>query len=184
MNCQPYIPRKLQNTGTVADFILIAIINAPSKRKCKTPNSRVPCDTLDPVFLHAIIGNYRLGKPVGAQAQCAPGWWSLSGRSMLRLTSAHRHRHLSGLNFEGVRHRPHWTVHLERRQIDRRGRDKFHCVIRNRYRQGPSCRRHRHNRTFVERSNRGQITELKLVKRQMFGNRKLDLLQARLIDSN
>jgi transposase len=37
---------------------------------------------------------------------------------------------------------------------------------------------------LVDGQTEGQITELKLVKRQMFGNRKLDLLQARLIDSN
>lgn len=33
---------------------------------------------------------------------------------------------------------------------------------------------------MVERQTEGQITRLKLVKRQMFGRAKLDLLEARL----
>lgn len=38
--------------------------------------------------------------------------------------------------------------------------------------------------TMVERTARGQITRLKLIKRQMYGRAKLDLLQARLVGAN
>jgi transposase len=34
---------------------------------------------------------------------------------------------------------------------------------------------------MVQRSDEGQITKLKLVKRQMYGRAKLDLLRARLV---
>jgi hypothetical protein len=45
---------------------------------------------------------------------------------------------------------------------------------------GSGCCRRDHV-TLVERQIEGQITKLKLVKRQMYGRGKLDLLQARII---
>jgi len=49
------------------------------------------------------------------------------------------------------------------------------------YRQGSGRRACCHHRTLVERPNEGPVNRLKLVKRQMYGRAKLDLLEARLI---
>ena len=57
-------------------------------------------------------------------------------------------------------------------------------VFCQRRHQGQGCRQRRDHGVFVQRRTEGQITKLKLVKRQMYGRAKLDLLQARLIGNH
>ncbi len=45
------------------------------------------------------------------------------------------------------------------------------------------CRQKRNHLNLVNGQREGQITRLKLIKRQMYGRAKLDLLQALLIDA-
>ena len=54
-------------------------------------------------------------------------------------------------------------------------------VFRQRRHQRQGRRQRCDHDVLVQRADQGQITKLKLVKRQMYGRAKLDLLQARLI---
>lgn len=54
-------------------------------------------------------------------------------------------------------------------------------IVRQRRRQGQGRRPRRGRLALVQWETEGQITKLKLVKRQMYGRGKLDLLQARVV---
>ena len=58
-----------------------------------------------------------------------------------------------------------------------------HRIVRQWRTQGQSGGSRSDYVSLVERQTEGQINKLKLVKRHMYGRGKLDLLQARAIDS-
>lgn len=61
------------------------------------------------------------------------------------------------------------------------GTRKPRHVFRQRRHQGQGRRQRSDHNVLSNGQTEGQITKLKLVKRQMYGRAKLDLLQARLI---
>ena len=86
---------------------------------------------------------------------------------------AGRHRRLPGHNPKEIPYR--FRAVVRARQIGLGG------LLRHRSRQGPRGSQRRYTLPWSNGQTEGQITKLKLVKRQMYGRGKLDLLQARVI---
>ena len=69
--------------------------------------------------------------------------------------------------------RPRW--------LDHRGGHQPAGLVRRRHRQGQGSGRGGHTSPWYNGKTEGQITKPKLVKRQMYGRAKIDLLEARLL---